>query len=448
MKLTFYGAAEMVTGSCYLLEHGSTRILIDCGMVQGAQFTDNKNYDPFPFDPVSIDYVVLTHAHIDHCGRIPRLVRKGFSGKIVSTHATLDFAHLMLSDSAHVIAYDAEKNNYPPLYTEADVEKAREQFQPTDYHQSITLGDIMVEFFDAGHILGSSFIRIEADGKSIVFSGDLGNSPVPLLRDLEGLPETDYVVMESTYGNRIHESGRDRQLLLCSAIYETITMGGVLMIPAFALERTQEILFELHQLVDNRDIPKVPIYIDSPLAIKATRLYKKYEGLFDTQATDMIKSGHDLFKFKGLRLTETRNQSKAINNVTGPKIILAGSGMMQGGRIRHHLKRYLSNEKNQLLIVGYQVEHSLGRQLLEGAEEIEIDKKMIAVKAKVRAIGAYSAHADKTKLVNWLTSSPSNLKHVWLTHGEVDQSVPFSKSLQDDYSITASVATYGQVVDL
>lgn len=448
MKLSFFGAARMVTGSCYLLEHNQTRILVDCGMIQGSQFTENKNYEAFPFDPKTIDHVLITHAHIDHCGRIPQLVRQGFKGSIVSTHATLDFVNLMLSDSAHVIETDAKKNGYPPLYNLADVERTVRFFKGVDYHETILLGDFKITMNDAGHILGSSFIHISTGEKSIVFSGDLGNSPVPLLNDLESLPETDYLVMESTYGNREHEPSRERVLMLCSAIYETVTMGGVMMIPAFALERTQEILFELHQLVENNDIPKVPIYIDSPLAIRATRLYEKYDHLFDKEATYLINSGQDLFKFKGLQLTEARSQSKSINSAPSPKIIIAGSGMMQGGRIRHHLKRYLSDVKNQVLIVGYQVEGSLGRQLLEGAKTVIIDDATIPVKAKIRAIGAYSAHADQPKLLEWIEPRAQRIRGLWITHGEEEQALSLADTINNRFGLAPEVPVYGQVVDL
>lgn len=448
MKVTFYGAAQIVTGSCYLLEDQSTRILVDCGMIQGEQFTDNRNYDPFPFDPVSIDYVLLTHAHIDHCGRVPRLVRQGFTGQIISTHATLDFAELMLSDSAHVIDADARMSNYPPLYSVDDVAAAVRLFHGVNYQESIALKNLTAKWHDAGHILGSGFIEITNGTTSIVFSGDLGNFPVPLLPDLTPLPKTDYVIMESTYGNRIHEPSRERALLLRSAIYETISLGGVLLIPAFALERTQEILYELRQLVEQKNIPHVPIYIDSPLAIKAIQLYRKYDHLFDKEAAYLIASGKDVFQFKGLKMTETRSQSKHINEVAAPKIIIAGSGMMQGGRIRHHLQRYLSDFKNQVLIVGYQVEGSLGRQLLDGAKQVTIDETTIPVQAKIRAIGGYSAHADQPKLLNWLRPQAKYLKQAWLTHGEVAQAQALGQRLQTDLQVATSVPVYGQVVEI
>lgn len=418
MQLTFLGACRMVTGSQYLLEHAGTKLLVDCGMIQGEQFTEDKNYEEFSFQPNELAAVLITHAHIDHCGRVPRLVREGFTGKIIATHATLDLAHVMLEDSAHVIQMDAEQADYPPLYVEADVERAAALFHGINYRDPITVGPFTIELFDAGHILGSAFIRITAGGKTIIFSGDLGNPPVPLLKPTEALPYTDYLVMESTYGNKMHEPAKERKLLLQSAIYETITMRGTLLIPAFALERTQEILFELNDLVEHKDIPPVPIFIDSPLAIKATRIYPKYNHWFNQETQYLIAKGDDVFKFNGLKFTSTTQESRAIMNIKPPKVILAGSGMMQGGRIRYHAKNYLSDFRNQVLIVGYQVKGSLGRQLLEKAKQVIVDGDRIAVKAKVRAIGAYSAHADQAKLIAWLKTAPHQPQRIWLTHGE------------------------------
>lgn len=408
----------MVTGSQYLLEHDNTRLLVDCGMIQGEQFTDNKNYDPFSFDPSTITAVCVTHAHIDHCGRIPRLVREGFAGKVIGTHATLDLAYLMLLDSAHVIQLDAELSGYPPLYREDDVQRTASLFQGVNYHEPVQVGPFTIELFDAGHVLGSSFIKITAAGKSIVFSGDLGNAPVPLLKPTEALPVTDYLVMESTYGQRDHEPGRERKLLLSSAIYETVTMKGTLLIPAFALERTQELLYELNDLVEHKEIPAVPIFIDSPLAIKATRLYPKYNSWFNQETQYLIEKGDDVFKFNGLKFTSSSEESRAILKAKSPKIVIAGSGMMQGGRVRFHAKNYLPGAENQVLIVGYQVAGSLGRQLLEKAKEVNIDGDVVPVKAKVRAIGAYSAHADQSKLVHWVQTASKAPKQIWLTHGE------------------------------
>lgn len=437
----------MVTGSCYLLEHGQTKLLVDCGMIQGEQYTDNNNYDPFAFDPTEIQYTLVTHAHIDHCGRIPRLVREGFTGKIVSTHATLDLAYLMLEDSAHVIQQDAEEAGYPPLYSSDDVMATARLFHGVNYHEVQTLGDFTVEFFDAGHVLGSAFIKISAGGKTIVFSGDLGNPPVPLLPPTENLPQTDYLVMESTYGQRAHEPSRERKLLLSSAIYETVTMKGVLLIPAFALERTQELLYELNNLVETKAIPSIQIYIDSPLAIKATRIYPKYNHLFNKETQYLLASGDDFFKFNGLHFTSTVQESRAIQYAKSPKIIVAGSGMMQGGRVRFHAKQYLSDFRNQLLIVGYQVAGSLGRQLLDKEKTVIIDGETVEVKAKVRAIGAYSAHADQPKLLYWLDTAPQHPKQIWLTHGEPENAMVLANVLKQR-GYTATLPECGQSVEL
>ncbi len=437
----------MVTGSMYLLEHDHVKVLVDCGMIQGEQFTEDKNYDEFSFQPSEITAVLITHAHIDHCGRVPRLVREGFAGKIISTHATLDLAYLMLEDSAHVIQMDAEQAGYPPLYEATDVERAAELFHGVEYHQAIQVGPFTIELFDAGHILGSAFIRLTAGDKTIVFSGDLGNPPVPLLKPTEALPPTEYLVMESTYGNKIHEPAKERKLLLQSAIYETITLHGTLLIPAFALERTQEILYELNDLVEHKDIPPVPIFIDSPLAIKATRIYPKYNRWFNQATRYLIAKGDDVFKFNGLKFTSTVQESRAILNVKAPKVILAGSGMMQGGRIRYHAKNYLSDFRNQVLIVGYQVKGSLGRQLLEKAKHVVIDGDQVEVQARVRAIGAYSAHADQAKLLAWLKSSAGHPQQVWLTHGEENTAQVLAGILQTA-GFKAELPEYGQTHEL
>lgn len=447
MQLTFLGACRMVTGSQYLLEQDGTKLLIDCGMIQGEQFTEDKNYDAFAFQPSDIAAVVVTHAHIDHCGRIPRLVREGFAGKVIGTHATLALAYLMLEDSAHVIQQDAEQAGYPPLYVQEDVVRTAELFHGVEYHQPVQVGPFAIELYDAGHILGSSFTRITAGGKTIVFSGDLGNPPVPLLKPTEALPITDYLVMESTYGDKVHEPARERKLLLSSAIYETVTLQGTLLIPAFALERTQEILYELNDLVEHKEIPPLPIFIDSPLAIKATRLYPQYNRWFNQETRYLIAKGDDVFKFSGLKFTSTVQESRAILHVKGPKVILAGSGMMQGGRVRYHAKNYLSDFHNQVLIVGYQVHGSLGRQLLDKAQTVFIDGERIAVKAKVRAIGAYSAHADQVKLRAWLSSNTHRPGQIWLTHGEEDKAQALASTLQAS-GYTANLPDCGQTYKL
>lgn len=450
MKLHFLGACQEVTGSSYLLETANAKILIDCGIWQGAKFTEDRNYNDFQFDPKIIDFALLTHAHLDHCGRFPKLVKDGFNGKILATKPTVDFAQLMLKDSARVIVEEAEKNGYPPLYKEDDVLKCEPLFQGYNYNEIINLNnDVKICFREAGHILGSAIIEIWAEGKKIVFSGDLGNPPVPILKPTSGVLETDYLVMESTYGGKVHEDARTRVLMIASAIYETVTMKGALIIPAFALERTQELLFELNKLVENKDIPSVPVFLDSPLAIAATDVFRKHTNLYNKETIFRINSGDDIFRFPGLYFTDSIYQSKKINDAPFPKIIIAGSGMCQGGRIKYHLKRYLSDFKNQVLIIGYQVEGSLGRSLLDRNKKVNIDGDEVNVEAKIRAVGAYSAHADQPKLLKWLKGfNVKKPKHVFITHGEMKQAEVLSKIISDDLHLENSIPKQDEVIEL
>lgn len=450
MKVQFCGAAKKVTGSCYYIETATKKIVVDCGLHQGKSYCENCNLKDFPFNPAEIDAVLLTHAHLDHCGRIPRLVQKGFTGRIIATKPTIELAELIMEDSVHILAEEALENNHEPVFTEDDFLDTRQYFETTDYRTPIQLDDnVTIEFFDAGHILGSSMIKISADGTSILFSGDLGNPPVPLLNSTDRVGTADYIVMESTYGGRIHEDKETRTLLLKSAIYETVVMGGVLMIPAFALERTQELLYELNGLVNNKDIPPVPIFLDSPLAIKATRVFQENEDYFNPETKNIIHSGDDVFDFPGLQMTLTTEESKRINDHPAPKVIIAGSGMAQGGRIIHHIKRYIGHFANQYLIVGYQVEGSLGRQLLDGADTVTIHQQEYEVNAKVRAIGGYSAHADRARLTAWLSDfSQNSLKGVFLTHGEESQAEALQHHLKQRTKADIRIPSEDEIFEL
>lgn len=432
MKLQFVGAARRVTGSCYYIETSTLKLLVDCGMIQGSNVAENENYEEFPFNPREIDYVLVTHAHLDHVGRIPKLVKDGFTGQIIATGATSRLAYLIMEDSTRILAHEAARENKDPIYTEDDVLAAKALMQEAEYRKPIQLDDkTTVEFFDAGHILGSAQIKITHEDKSIVFSGDLGNPPVPILKATEHVGHSNYIVMESTYGARNHEDKEERVSIMRQAIMDTINAGGVLMVPAFAMERTQELLYEINNLVNNKQIPQVPIFLDSPLAIKATNIFKDFKHMFDKESHELMKDDKDLFDFPGLRMTLTTEESKAINDYPNPKVIIAGSGMAQGGRILHHIERYISDPNSTYLIVGFQVYGSLGRRLLDGDPTIKVHGQELEVKAKVQAIGGYSAHADQDKLTEWVNEyDAAGLKTIFLTHGEEGQALMLQDHLR------------------
>src|SRR3989344_263566 len=394
MKLSFHGAAEEVTGSCYIIENAQTKIMVDCGMFQGTLFSDERNHAAFPFDPKSIDAVVITHAHLDHTGRLPKLVAAGFTGKIYATRPTIDLTNIILEDALEVMSYEEEKRGHKMVFNEIDVANVKAYWHETDYGKKVEIaGGVTARWHDAGHILGSAFIEMEIDGKRLVFSGDLGNHDVPIMRELQPLPKKiDALILESTYGAHLHEDPKIRTERLRQIIIRTAKNNGVLMIPAFAVERIQEIIYELHILIDKKKIPRVPIFLDSPLAIRATDIFKKYPEYYNAKALARLSSGEALFEFSKLHRTLTRNESRKINDVPSPKVIIAGAGMMTGGRILHHLRRYLSDRNSTLLIVGYQAEHTLGRALLNGAYEVDIYGQVVRVNAQIEKMGGYSAH--------------------------------------------------------
>lgn len=442
----------MVSGSNFLLEDGESKILVDCGLRQCPRYCNIQNFDKFPYDPASIDAVLLTHAHIDHIGRVPKLYKLGFRGKIYSTAPTKDFARHLLTDSMRILAREAREQKVEPIYSQEDIDGVMGLWEGVGYHEKVQAGIFEAEFYDAGHVLGSSFIVVTAkDGKKVVFSGDLGNSPAPLIQPLETIEDADYVLIDSTYGGRVHEDIKTRRGTLEDTIEETIKSGGVLMIPAFALERTQEILFDLNELVENGRIPQVPVFIDSPLAIKLTDVYKKYakdEKYFNKDAIALGNAGDAIFHFPGLELTLKTEESKAIANVPAPKVIIAGAGMSNGGRIVHHEKRYLGDPKNTILFVGYQAENSLGRRILDGNKKVRIHGREIAVRARVKAIGAYSAHADQPALLEWLRPMRKNLKKVFMVHGEEDQMQALSTKIRDEIAVDTAIPSEGDEVIL
>jgi metallo-beta-lactamase family protein len=450
MKIHFYGAAQEVTGTCYLLETGSHKVLIDCGIFQGSHDDSQRNLLPFPFKPQEIDAVFVTHPHMDHVGRVPQLVKRGYRGPIFATPPTVELAQLLWKDMLNVMKDAKKRDKIEPMYDEHDVEHAAEKLEDVEYGKEVTIcaDAITAVFHDAGHVLGSSFIEFRVEGKVIVFSGDVGNDDVPLMRPTERLPAMDALVVESTYGDRLHEAPETRIESLREAVKDVIAKKGVLMIPTFAIERTQEIILTLHHLAEKGEIPRVPIFLDSPLAIAATHVYEEYARYFNADAEKEILSGHDLFNLPGFLATKTVDMSKKINDVVPPKVILAGAGMMTGGRILHHLVRYLPDRNSTLMIVGFQAAGTIGRRLYEGAKIVRIHGEDVRVNATVKSVGAWSAHADQAKILRWIDGAVKKPKVVLVTHGEAHAAEALSRKLKRDMDIDAYVPAPGQVFDL
>jgi len=432
---TCHGAAKEVTGSCHLLECGDLRLLIDCGLFQGGREQDRANAEPFGFDPASIDVLLLTHAHLDHCGRIPRLVKEGFRGRIVATAATRDLARIVMLDAAGLQEEDARRaqrsghrrgeTNAGPLYTLDDALHAMDFFaEPAAYDREIVIADgIRATFRDAGHILGSASILLQLDlgGRpcSVVFSGDLGNPGRPILRNPQPSPPADYVVMETTYGDRPHRALPDSVDELYRAVTQTIGRGGNVIIPTFALERAQEILYYLHQGMQQGVLSAhTPVFMDSPMAISATEIFRRHPECFGETFRQQLRQG-DPFGMPNLHFCRDTADSIAINHIESGAIILAGSGMCTGGRVLHHLRHNLWRERSSVVLVGYAAEGSLARRLVDGARQVRIYNEDVRVSAQVWTINGFSAHADQATLLNWLGSSQR--KRVLLVHGEYER---------------------------
>lgn len=449
MNITFLGAAGQVTGSCHLVDTGTERILFDCGMHQGTEEREAHNYEPFAFDPRSIDAVVLSHAHLDHTGRIPLLVKSGFLGPIYGTKGTIELATLIWKDSYNIMKYDHKKTGREVLYDEHDISVALSQCEGVDYRTPFHIGDSMVVLKDAGHIFGSSFIELEHGGTRIGFSGDMGNEHVPILQDSESLSSVDLLICESTYGDRAHTDERMRKDILLEFVKRGFERGGTIMMPAFSLERTQEILYLLDEMIEeDKSLPRFPIFLDSPMAIDALPTYKKYPEYYDTEAAKKYTKGNDFFDFRGLTITRSVDESKEINSVHGSKMIIAGSGMMNGGRIVHHAIRYLSDPNSSLILVGYQAEGTLGRQILDGHKHVRIFRENVEVKCHVEKIHALSAHADQHKLVEWIGSSGTAPKKVCFVHGDKGPAEVLAAVVKETYDIETIVPRMGDSVEV
>lgn len=449
--ITFHGGVGSVTGANFLLEIDNLKILVDCGFFQGSKVADDQNRQKFAYEPREIDYLLVTHAHLDHIGRIPKLVRAGFRGKIYSTPPTREISELSLIDSMGVLEKESRGSNLPPIYTEADVEQAMRLWETKNYHQNFVLEKegikIDVQMRDAGHILGSSMFEFTVNNKKIVFTGDLGNSPNLLLPDTEFLPDADYLVMESVYGDRNHESRELSREKLEDIIENTMKTGGTLMIPVFSIERTQEMIYEIEKMMDEGRIPPVPVFLDSPLAINVTSIYEKYVNYFNQTALKQSSLSRGLFKFPQLRLSLTTDESRAIAG-EGKKIILAGSGMSNGGRILHHEKRYLSDQNSALILAGYQAAGSLGRQLEDGLKRVKILGQEVEVRAKIISVSGYSGHKGSDDLLDFVARTSDSLKKVFVVMGEPKSSLYLVQKIRDYLALDATAPTAGERVEL
>ncbi len=437
MRIQFLGAAQQVTGSSYLVEAGGLNILVDCGLYQEREFV-SRNWKPFPVFPSKIDFVLLTHSHLDHAGLLPKLVREGFSGPVIATSASEDLLKIVLTDSARIQEEDAaykkkrhkkegRKGAFPevPLYTVEEAEKCFSLVRPVEYGQDVALNEkVNVRFSDAGHILGAAMIEIRAqkpDGSSrkLLFSGDVGQWDKPLVQDPSVFKSADYIVMESTYGDREHDKQGDVEDLLCDVINSTVKAGGNLVIPTFAIERAQELMFHLSRLVREDRIPYLMIFLDSPMAVDVTDVFLKHIAYLDEETLQLFREGEPPFRFPGLKLIRSPAESRAINSIRGSCVIMAGSGMCTGGRIKHHLQHNIARPESTILFVGYQARGTLGRIILkEHREEIRIHGNYYPQRARVTQIQGFSAHADRNALLKWLGYLESPPKKVILTHGE------------------------------
>lgn len=443
LKLTFCGGAGTVTGANFLLEDLESpkplRMLIDCGMVQGEKFADIENEKPFPYNPAAINYLLVTHAHIDHIGRIPKLVREGFRGEILSTPETRSLTVLMFEDALKLMRQEAEREGGEPLYDEKDVAETLSLWKTVPYHTHHELRN-GISFLerDAGHVLGSAMYEISVNGQKIVFTGDLGNSPTPILKDTEGVTDAKYLVMESVYGDRNHEGIEGRRERFKEVIKDTVARKGSLVIPAFSLEKTQVILSEINSMVEGREISQIPVFLDSPLAIKITEIYKSMKKDFNPEAKQTIAGGDDIFKFPHLHFTAHSEQSKAILHKPNPKIIIAGSGMINGGRIVHHIKNYAGDPRSAILFIGYQAAGSLGRRIQEGDKKVNIEGEEYEVKAHVETISGYSSHKDSEHLLEFVANTAETLKRVFVVMGEPKAALFLVQRIRDYLDIPAA----------
>jgi metallo-beta-lactamase family protein len=468
MKITFWGAAGEVTGSMHMVETGGKRYLLDCGLHQGRRKEADAKNRNLPIDPASIDAVILSHAHIDHSGSLPTLVKHGFSGPIYATPPTIDLCAYMLRDTAHIQEKDAEflnkrrehrqKHGYgdgvaTPLYTMEDAEKTVPLFRPVAYHTDFSLTPNLGYIpYDAGHILGSSYVRLhdESHGArvSLAYSGDIGRPGLPILHDPEQMPPPDYLIMESTYGGRLHKSVKHVVDKLADVVNRTAHRGGRIIVPAFALGRTQQLVLMLHELANEKRIPNIPIFVDSPLAIDVTEVTRRHAECFDREAAEFLKRGEDPFGFSRLQYVKEAADSKKLNDLHGPFVVISASGMCEQGRVLHHLRNNIEDPRNTVLITGFQAAETLGRKLVEKQKEVRIFGEPVRVRAEISSLDELSGHADQAELMEWIKPLAPGLKKVFLVHGEPQQAETLAKLLHAEHSLDVAIAAPGQSFEI
>ncbi|RJQ25951.1 MAG: MBL fold metallo-hydrolase [Peptococcaceae bacterium] len=463
MRLQFLGAAGTVTGSCFLVETAGMRVMVDCGLFQGSKEIRERNYGNFPVSPRTVDYLLLTHAHIDHSGLIPKLVKHGFRGQICATGATVDLCAVLLPDSGHIQEMEVERKNrkarrsnlplIEPIYNIDDAYRSLSYFRRYNYNEVFPLAPgVRARFADAGHILGSAMIElwVEEDGAmtKLVFSGDIGNDDQPIVNDPSAIAEADCVIMESTYGDRLHKQCADELELLHDIIMETYRKGGNLVIPAFAVERTQDLLYHLSLLIEEKRMPPMTVYIDSPLAIAATAIFRRNRQCFDQETCDFLERGNDPFGLPEFKFTKTTEESRALNEIKGGAIIISASGMCEAGRIRHHLKHNLWRPESTVLFVGYQAQGTLGRQILDGSKNVRIFGEEIAVQADIRLMECYSAHADQQGLMKWVRKFNPVPRRIFVAHGEPEAAGVLAGLINAELGPVAAVPAWLESVDL
>ncbi len=468
MKVTFWGAAGGVTGSMHLVESGGKRYLLDCGLNQGRRKDADRKNRELPFSGSSIDAVVLSHAHIDHSGNLPTLVKSGFSGPIYTTPATIDLCGWMLRDTAHIHEKDAEFLNkrreqrkqkglpdgpVTPLYTMGDAERTLPLFQPVGYHSPQTLGpELMYVPYDAGHILGSSSVVLHegatGGGVRLCFSGDVGRPNLPIIRDPEAMPPADYLIMESTYGGRLHKDVSHVVNKLRDVVNRTARRGGRIIVPAFAVGRTQQLVLLLHQLANAKQIPNIPLFVDSPLALNVTQVHRDHPECFDDETREYLRHGEDPFGFQRLQYIREASESKKLNDLHGPFVVISASGMCEQGRILHHLRNNIEDPRNTVLVTGFMAQDTLGRKLVEKAQEVLVFGEPMRVRAEIASLDELSGHADQRELIQWIKPMTASLRKVFLVHGEPSQAETLARMLHSTYGLDVAVPAPGQSFEL